>query len=230
MSRFSRLETIIKIREIGFIPIFFNAEIDTSVSILKACADGGAACIEMTNRGDGAIDVFKELERYCIKNNPELILGAGSILDAPTAAIYIAQGVNFIVSPVLDRETAILCNKHKIPYIPGCGSVTEIQEAHALGVEYCKLFPGAQVGGSKFVKAVLGPCPWTSIIPTGGVDTTKESLYEWFSAGVACVGIGSKLIKEELVKNKDFEKLTGEVRKVIDIIKQIRNELSKETN
>lgn len=228
MSRFSRLETIIKIREIGLIPLFFNSDIDASISIFKACADGGATCIEMTNRGDGAIDVFRELERYCMKNNPKLILGAGSILDAPTAAIYIAQGVNFIVSPVLDRETAILCNKHKIPYIPGCGSVTEIQEAHALGVEYCKLFPGAQVGGSKFVKAVLGPCPWTSIIPTGGVDTTKESLQEWFDAGVACVGIGSKLIKNELVEKKSFEKLTGEVKKVIDIIKQIRDELGKE--
>lgn len=227
MSRFSRLETIIKIREIGFIPIFFNDDVDASIRILKACADGGAVCLEMTNRGDGAIDIFKELERYCVKNNPELILGAGSILDAPSAAIYIAQGVNFIVSPVLDKETAILCNKHKIPYIPGCGSVTEIQKAHALGVEYCKLFPGAQLGGSKFVKAVLGPCPWTSIIPTGGVDTTKESLYEWFSAGVTCVGIGSKLIKGELVKNKEFGKLTGEIKKVIDIIKQIRDELGR---
>lgn len=227
MPRFSRLETLIKIKEIGLIPVFYNPDVDTSIDILVGCADGGATCIEMTNRGDGAIDVFRELEGYCKKNRPDIILGVGSIVDAPTAAAYIAQGANFVVGPVLDEQTAILCNKHKVPYSPGCGSASEIQRAHELGVEFCKIFLGAQVGGPAFVEAVLGPCPWTSIMPTGGVDTTRESLYKWFSSGVACVGIGSKLITQEIIKNKDYKKLTEDVRRTIELIKEIKKEIIK---
>ena len=101
----------------------------------------------MTNRGDHAVDVFSELEKFCRKELPNLIPGVGSVIDAPTAAIYIAHGANFVVGPVLDEETAVLCNKHKIPYSPGCGSASEIQKAHSLGVEFCKVFPGREVGG-----------------------------------------------------------------------------------
>ncbi len=222
MARFSRLKTLTTMIEIGVIPVFYNPDVETSKNIVKACANGGAVCIEMTNRGDGAIDVFRELEKYLIENRQEVILGAGSIIDAPTAAVYISHGANFIVGPLLDEETAILCNKRKIPYSPGCGSVTEIHKAHSLGVEICKVFPAGQVGGPPFVKSVKGPCPWTSIMPTGGVSPTKESLTDWFSAGVTCVGIGSKLITKEIIKNKDYRKLTSEVRRVINLIKEIR--------
>lgn len=222
MARFSRLKTLTTMIEIGVIPVFYNPDVETSKNIVKACANGGAVCIEMTNRGDGAIDVFRELEKYLIENRQEVILGAGSIIDAPTAAAYISHGANFIVGPLLDEETAILCNKRKIPYSPGCGSVTEIHKAHSLGVEICKVFPAGQVGGPPFVKSVKGPCPWTSIMPTGGVSPTKESLTDWFSAGVTCVGIGSKLITKEIIKNKDYRKLTSEVRRVINLIKEIR--------
>lgn len=222
MARFSRLKTLTTMIEIGVIPVFYNPDLETSKNVVKACANGGAVCIEMTNRGDGAIDVFRELEKYLIENRQEVILGAGSIIDAPTAAAYISHGANFIVGPLLDEETAILCNKRKIPYSPGCGSVTEIHKAHSLGVEICKVFPAGQVGGPPFVKSVKGPCPWTSIMPTGGVSPTKESLTDWFSAGVTCVGIGSKLITKEIIKNKDYRKLTSEVRRVINLIKEIR--------
>lgn len=222
MARFSRLKTLTTMIEIGVIPVFYNPDVETSKNVVKACANGGAVCIEMTNRGDGAIDVFRELEKYLIENRQEVILGAGSIIDAPTAASYISHGANFIVGPLLDEETAILCNKRKIPYSPGCGSVAEIHKAHSLGVEICKVFPAGQVGGPPFVKSVKGPCPWTSIMPTGGVSPTKESLTDWFSAGVTCVGIGSKLITKEIIKNKDYRKLTSEVRRVINLIKEIR--------
>jgi len=181
----------------------------------------------MTNRGNHAIEIFSSLEIYCGEELPQVILGVGSVVDAPTAALYIANGANFVVGPVLDEETAILCNKRKIPYSPGCGSVTEIHKAHSLGVEICKVFPGSQVGGPSFVKAVLGPCPWTSIMPTGGVDITKGSLTEWFSSGVACVGIGSKLITREIIKEGSFKKLTSEVKRVIGLISEIRASLNK---
>lgn len=222
MARFSRMETLYQIEKIGVVPVFYNSDIGVAKKIAVACFKGGARAVEMTNRGDHAVDVFAELEKFCKKELPELILGVGSVIDAPTATIYIAHGANFVVGPVLDEETAILCNKHKIPYSPGCGSATEIQKAHSLGVEFCKVFPGREVGGPGFVKSILGPCPWTSIMPTGGVNITEESLFEWFSAGVACVGIGSKLITKEIVEKKDFEKLASNVKKVINIIKKIR--------
>jgi len=222
MARFKRMTTLNKIEEIGVVPVFYNPDIDIAKKIVSACHRGGAKVVEMTNRGDHAIDVFARLEKFTNDNIPDLILGVGSVIDAPTAAAYIAHGANFVVGPIIDEETAILCNKHKIPYSPGCGSVSEIHKAHSLGVEFCKVFPGRQVGGPGFVKAVLGPCPWASIMPTGGVDITEESLGQWFSAGVACVGIGSKLITKEIVKAGNFEKLTENVAKVIATIKKIR--------
>ena len=222
MARFSRLKTLITMENIGLVPVFYNSDIEVCKNIVTACAGGGAVCIEMTNRGDGAIDIFRELEIFCKKELPEVILGVGSIVDAPTAAAYIGQGANFIVGPIIDEETAILCNKRKIPYSPGCGSATEIQRAHALGVEFCKLFPAAQVGGPSFVKAMKGPCPWVSIMPTGGVSATEESLSDWFHAGVICVGMGSNLITKEALINKDYNLITSEVKRVIGLIKKIR--------
>jgi 2-dehydro-3-deoxyphosphogluconate aldolase / (4S)-4-hydroxy-2-oxoglutarate aldolase len=222
MSRFNRLKTLNSMIDIGIIPVFYTPDLDIAKEIISALHEGGAICIEMTNRGDGAIDVFKELEKFCREKYPEIILGAGSIIDGPTAAIYISYGANFIVGPVFDRETALLCNCRKIPYSPGCGSATEIHIAESYGVEICKMFPGKQVGGPGFVKAIKGPCPWTSIMPTGGVDTTHDSLKEWFDAGVSCVGIGSNLITKEIIKNKDFKKLAEDTKKIINMIREIK--------
>ncbi|RKX76851.1 MAG: bifunctional 4-hydroxy-2-oxoglutarate aldolase/2-dehydro-3-deoxy-phosphogluconate aldolase [Spirochaetes bacterium] len=222
MARFRRLEVLTKIEEIGLIPVFFTPDEEKAKGILKACAKGGALCVEMTNRGDRAIEIFKTLEEYARTEFPDVILGVGSVVDAPTAALYIAYGANFVVGPVLDEETAILCNKRKIPYSPGCGSASEIHRAEALGVEICKIFPGAQVGGPGFVKAIRGPCPWTSIMPTGGVSPTRESLTEWFDAGVTAVGIGSKLVTKELLERGDFEALAEKIEDTIKLIKEIR--------
>ncbi len=225
MARFKRITTLNTIIDNGFVPVFYNPDIEISKEIVRACYEGGSKVIEMTNRGDHAIEVFSALEKYIRDEIPDMILGAGSIMDAPTAAIYIAHGTNFIVGPVLDEESAILCNKRKIPYSPGCGSASEIHKAHSLGVEIVKLFPGAQVGGPSFVKSILGPCPWASIMPTGGVNITKESLSQWFGAGVSCVGIGSKLITKEAIAGKDYKKITSEVRKVIQMIKEIKESI-----
>ena len=222
MARFNRLKTLNTMIDIGIIPVFYTPDLDIAKEIISALHKGGAICIEMTNRGDGAIDVFKELEKFCREKYPEIILGAGSIIDGPTAALYISYGANFIVGPVFDKETALLCNYRKIPYSPGCGSATEIHIAESYGVEICKMFPGKQVGGPGFVKAIKGPCPWTSIMPTGGVDTTYDSLKEWFNAGVSCVGIGSNLITKEIIKNKDFKKLAEDTKKIINMIREIK--------
>ena len=150
------------------------------------------------------------------------MLGVGSVIDAPTAALYISAGANFVVGPVLNPEVARLCNRHKVAYSPGCGSVSEISDAEELGVEIVKVFPGTQVGGPAFVKAMRGPMPWTRLMPTGGVDATRESIRAWFQAGAACVGMGSKLITKELVAAGDWDAISEKVAQVLAWIKEVR--------
>jgi 2-dehydro-3-deoxyphosphogluconate aldolase/(4S)-4-hydroxy-2-oxoglutarate aldolase len=222
MSRYKRLETLCLMKQIGVIPVFYHQDFETAKNVICACADGGARVVEFTNRGDRAINIFTQLEEFCAKSRPEIIPGVGSIVDAPTAAMYIAAGANFVVGPVLDEDTARLCNSRKIPYSPGCGSATEIHKAEILGVEICKVFPGAEVGGPAFVKGVKGPMPWTDIMPTGGVSPTKESLAAWFEAGVACVGMGSNLITKELLAAKDWTGISRKVREAVELIASLR--------
>ena len=222
MARFKRLQTLNTLIEGGLVPVFYEPDAEVAKKIIESLAKGGCRVAEMTNRGDRAYKVFEELEVFCAKNLPEMILGVGSIVDAPTAALYIANGANFVVGPTLDEATAALCNSRKIPYSPGCGSATESQRAHTLGVEIVKVFPGAEVGGPNFVKSMLGPCPWTSIMPTGGVETTEEGLNAWFKAGVVAVGVGSNLITKELVAKKDFDGISAKTRQVLEWIKKAR--------
>ena len=222
MARYKRLETLVMMKEIGVIPVFYNADFEVARNVVCACADGGARLVEFTNRGDRAANVFTRLEEFCAKERPDVVLGVGSIVDAPTAAMYIGAGANFVVGPLLDEDTARLCNSRKIPYSPGCGTVTEIHRAETLGVEICKIFPGAEIGGPAFVKNVRGPCPWTDIMPTGGVSPTRESLGAWFEAGVACVGMGSNLITKDLLAARDYAGITNKVKEAIEIIKQVR--------
>jgi 2-dehydro-3-deoxyphosphogluconate aldolase/(4S)-4-hydroxy-2-oxoglutarate aldolase len=206
----------------GLVPVFYHADVEVAVKVAEACVAGGLRVVEFTNRGDMAPEVFKELSRYLAKEHPDVILGVGSVVDAPTAAMYIAYGANFVVGPLLNPEIARLCNRRKIAYSPGCGSATEIAQAEELGVEIVKVFPGTSVGGPGFVKSVLGPCPWTSIMPTGGVDASEASIREWFQAGVACVGIGSKLVRKEWVAAGDWEAISNNVRQVLGWIKTAR--------
>lgn len=224
MARYKRVVVITAMYDLGLIPVFFNENLETAKNIVKACGDAGARVVEFTNRGDFAYRIFSELVGYFQKHRPEIILGVGSVMDAPTAAIYINNGANFVVGPILNTEVAKLCNRRKISYSPGCGSVSEISQAEELGVEIVKIFPGGQVGGPSFVKAVLGPMPWTSIMPTGGVAPTRDSIQAWFKAGVTCVGIGSKLIDKELVARKDWAALTARVRECLKLIKEARSE------
>jgi 2-dehydro-3-deoxyphosphogluconate aldolase/(4S)-4-hydroxy-2-oxoglutarate aldolase len=190
--------------------------------VIQACAQGGAKCVEFTNRGDFAAHVFLEVARHFAVADPSVIMGVGSVVDAPTAGLYIANGARFVVGPVLNADVAKLCNRRKIPYSPGCGSATEISQAEELGCEIVKIFPGGSVGGPDFVKAILGPCPWTRIMPTGGVDSTEESLRKWFEAGVACVGMGTNLVTKELVGKQDYAGIEARVRSTIRLIRAIR--------
>ena len=222
MARSKRLEVLNTIVDVGLVPVFCHPDVQVAKNIAAACASGGARVVEFTNRGDFAPEVFKELSLYLAQEHPDLILGVGSVVDAPTAALYIAYGASFVVGPLLNPEIARLCNRRKIAYSPGCGSASEIAQAEELGVEIVKVFPGTAVGGPAVVRSVLGACPWTSIMPTGGVDATEESIRAWFGAGAACVGIGSKLIRREWVAAGDWMAITTQVRKVLAWIKEAR--------
>jgi 2-dehydro-3-deoxyphosphogluconate aldolase/(4S)-4-hydroxy-2-oxoglutarate aldolase len=189
--------------------------------VIKACLDGGARCFEFTNRGDRAHEVFHEII-IGMKSDPRLILGTGSVVEAGTAALYIQMGSNFIVGPNLNPEVGRLCNRRKIAYSPGCGSVSEISNAEELGVEICKIFPGNSVGGPDFVKDLLAPMPWTRIMPTGGVDASDESVTRWIKAGAACLGMGSKLFPAEVIASGDYSQITENVAAVLGWVKTAR--------
>jgi len=223
MAQFSRIEVATVMKETGLVPLFFNSDLELSKNVLKACYDGGARILEFTARGDFAHEVFGELAKYAIKELPSMILGVGSVTDAASASLYMALGANFIVTPVLREDIAIVCNRRKVLWSPGCGSLTEIARAEELGCEIVKLFPGG-IYGPQFVKGVKGPQPWTSIMPTGGVSPTEENLKGWFNAGATCVGMGSKLISKEILKNKDFSKLKSTVKEALQLIKEIRKQ------
>jgi 2-dehydro-3-deoxyphosphogluconate aldolase/(4S)-4-hydroxy-2-oxoglutarate aldolase len=222
MARYDRLQVLNTMIELGLVPVFYNPDVEVAKQIVTACRAGGARVIEFTNRGDFAFRVFTTLSQHVAEAELDVILGVGSVIDAPTAALYISAGANFVVGPVLNPEVARLCNRRKVAYSPGCGSVSEISEAEELGVEIVKVFPGAQVGGPAFVKAVRGPMPWTRIMPTGGVDATEESIRAWFGAGAACVGMGSKLITKELVAKGDFDAISNKVTQVLAWIQEAR--------
>lgn len=221
MAKFSRLRVLNTMLETGLVPVFYHNEVEIATQIVQALLDGGVRCIEFTNRGDQAHLVFGELVRR-FQEDARAILGAGSVLDPGTAALYLQLGANFIVGPALNSEIASLCNRRKVAYSPGCGSVSEISQAESLGVEIVKVFPGTQVGGPGFVKAVRGPMPWTYIMPTGGVEPTQENMRSWFEAGVACVGMGSKLVRKDLVAAGDFSTIQATTAQTLAWIQEIR--------
>lgn len=221
MAQYSRLEVASVMKETGLVPLFFNADIELSKKVLKACYQGGARLLEFTSRGDFAFEVFGELNKYALAKLPGMILGVGSVTDTAAASLYMQLGANFVVTPVLREDIAIICNRRKVLWSAGCGTLTEIAKAEELGCEIVKLFPG-DIYGPQFVKGIKGPQPWTSIMPTGGVSPTKENLQAWFDAGVTCVGMGSKLISKEVLANQDFDKLEQDVKGSLEIIKKVK--------
>lgn len=222
MANFSRLTVAAKMAEQGLVPLYYHPDVELGKKVLRACYAGGARLLEFTNRGDFAHEVFGALNKYCAAELPEMILGVGSVTDAGTAALYMQLGANFVVTPVLREDIAIVCNRRKVLWSPGCGSLTEICRAEELGCEIVKLFPG-DIYGPAFVKNVKGPQPWTSIMPTGGVSPDAENLRGWFSAGVTCVGMGSQLISSDILRAGAFDQLENRVRDTLDLIAQIRD-------
>ena len=223
MAKYNKLQVLTAMEQTGMVPVFYNADIEVSKKVLKACYEGGVRAFEFTNRGDFAQEVFKELVKFANKELPGMIVGIGSVVDPGTAALFLQLGANFVVGPLFNPEIAPICNRRLVPYCPGCGSVSEVGKAQELGCDLCKVFPG-DVLGPKFVKGLRAPMPWSRLMVTGGVKPEKENLKGWFDAGVTCVGMGSNLFPKDLIAAGDWAGITGLCRNALNIIKEIRNQ------
>ncbi len=221
MARFDKLNVLGKIGTTGMVPVFYHKEVEIAKQVLKACYEGGVRAFEFTNRGDFAHEVFAELVKYAAVECPEMAVGAGSIVDAPTAALYVQMGACFIVGPMFNPEIAKLCNRRMIPYSPGCGTITEVGNAQEAGCDLCKVFPG-DVMGPAFVKSLMAPMPWSRIMVTGGVEPAEDNITAWFKAGVFCVGMGSKLFPSDRIKAGDWAYITDKCRETLTVIQNSR--------
>ncbi len=221
MARFDKMAVMAKIKEAPMVPVFYHKDAEVAKQVIKACYDGGVRAFEFTNRGDFAQEVFAECVKYAATECPDLALGIGSVVDAPTAAMYLQLGACFVVGPLFNPDIAPVCNRRLVPYCPGCGSVSEIGKAQELGCDLTKLFPG-DVYGPNMVKGLMAPMPWSKIMVTGGVAPEAENLRSWFKAGVFCVGMGSKLFPKDKVAAGDWHYITAKCQECLDIIAQAR--------
>ena len=225
MPKFNKLQFLLSTQNTGMVSVFYHPDAETAQRVVEACYRGGVRVFEFTNRGDFACEVFSKLMKFTAEKCPEMILGIGSVVDAPTAALYLQYGANFVVGPYLNPEIARLCNRHLVPYVPGCGSATEIGMAQEAGCDLVKIFPAGSVGGPSFVKNVKAPLPWSMIMATGAVEPTRENLSAWIRSGVTCVGMGSKLFPEETLRSKDWPRIEKTCRECLEIIEEEKKQL-----
>ena len=214
MAKFNKLQVLSKIEQAPMVPVFYHKHAETAKKVLKACYEGGVRAFEFTNRGDFAHEVFEEVVKFAAVECSEMAVGVGSIVDAPTASLYMQLGACFVVGPLFNPDVAKVCNRRQVAYIPGCGSVSEVGFAQEAGCEVCKIFPG-DVLGPKFVKGLLAPMPWSKLMVTGGVEPTKENLESWFKAGVCCVGMGSKLFPKDKIEAQDWSFITSKCKEAL---------------
>ena len=199
MAKFDKLAVMQKIGDTGMVPVFYHRDLETCKHVVKACYEGGVRAFEFTNRGDFAHEIFGELVKWADGECPELALGIGSVVDAPTAALYLQLGANFVVGPLFNPEIAPVCNRRLVPYCPGCMTVSEIGRAQELGCDLTKVF-------------------WSKIMVTGGVAPEEENLKAWFKAGVYCVGMGSKLFPKDKVAAGDWQYVTDKCREALGYV------------
>ena len=219
MAKFNKIEVLSKIEKAPIVPVFYHKDAQTAKQVLKACYEGGIRTFEFTNRGDFAHEIFAELVKYAASECPDMAIGVGSIVDPGTAALYLQLGACFVVGPLFNPEVAKVCNRRLVPYVPGCGSVSEIGFAQAAGCDLCKVFPG-DVLGPKFVKGLMAPMPWSKIMVTGGVEPTKDNISSWFKAGACCVGMGSKLFPKDRIEDADWGYIADKCRESLGFVKE----------
>ena len=219
MARNNKLSVLNKMAAAPMVPVFYHKDAVVAKAVVKACYDGGVRLFEFTNRGDFAHEVFAEVSKFVAEECPEMALGVGSIVEPATAALYMQLGADFVVGPLFNPEVAKICNRRGVPYVPGCGSISEIGFAQEAGCDVCKLFPG-DVLGPKMVKGLLAPMPWSKIMVTGGVEPTEENLSSWFKAGVFAVGMGSKLFPKETIAAANWNVITDKCKEALSFCKK----------
>lgn len=214
-----RVQLLTKIAEARVVAVIRADSQEEAVEIAKACIQGGIKGIEITFTTPEADKVIEELlMKY--KDNADIVIGAGTVLDAVTARMALLSGAEFIVSPCFDAETAKLCNLYQIPYMPGCMTVTEIKQALEFGVDIIKLFPGSAFGPD-YIKAIKAPLPQVNIMPTGGVSL--DNLDQWIKSGCVAVGVGGQLIAP--AKNGEYDKITENARLYMQKVEEARGKI-----
>ncbi len=208
-------KVITRICDAGIVAVVRAENAETAMKITDACIEGGVAAIELTFTVPGAHKVIEELaKRYTPE---EIILGAGTVLDPETARMAILSGAQYIVSPYFNLDTVKLCNRYRLPCMPGAMTIKEVVEAMEAGADIVKVFPG-EAFGPKIIKAIKGPIPHAKMMPTGGVDVNNVG--EWIKAGAVAVGAGSSLTAG--AKTGDYAQITKTGREFIAKIKEAR--------
>ena len=220
MAEYSRQQVIGTVEKTALVPVFYNPDIEISKNALKACYEGGIRTFEFTNRGEKAAEVFPQLVKYASRF-PGMIVGVGSISFARDARKFIRMGANFVVGPQYVPGVMRVCRFRGIPYMPGCGTVSEVGRAQRAGCEICKVFPG-DVLGPKFVKGLRAPMPWSRIMVTGGVKPEKENLESWFKAGTTAVGMGSNLFPKDAIAEGNWKKISELCQNALSIINEVK--------
>jgi 2-dehydro-3-deoxyphosphogluconate aldolase/(4S)-4-hydroxy-2-oxoglutarate aldolase len=216
-----RLTVLRAILDTGAVPTFTAPDPETAFDMVAGCADGGASAVEFTNRGDFAYETFLALSRRVAAELPDVILGAGTIIDAPTAALFVAAGARFVVGPSYSEGVARLCNRRRVAYIPGCGTATEMAAAEEIGCEIVKLFPAAAYDGPAFVRNLLAPSPGSKVMPTN-VLATEEATREWIAAGAAALGVAGHLYPANLVAGRDRAEIATRTGRFLGWIRDAR--------
>ncbi|HRD56883.1 MAG TPA: bifunctional 4-hydroxy-2-oxoglutarate aldolase/2-dehydro-3-deoxy-phosphogluconate aldolase [Ferruginibacter sp.] len=215
-----RTAIIKALKQQALLPLFYDADASVCISIMQHLYKAGVRLIEFTNRGEHALDNFKKMKEAS-KGMDDLFIGIGTIKDEYAAESFIEAGADFLISPALSESVYDVAYSNKLLWIPGCMTPTEILKAETMGINLVKLFPG-NVIGPEFVSSIKDLFPNMMFMPTGGVDTDKENLSQWFASGVLAVGMGSKLISQKLIADKNYEAIEKNTAELLKIIKTIK--------
>ena len=216
--KFTKEELYAKLSEVPIMPLFNHSDLALSKAVVKACYDGGIKVFEYTNRGEGAALIFAELVKYIRQELPDMAIGIGTVFNAEEAEYFVSLDTDFIVQPILNPAVGAVCNKHKIAWMPGVMTISEIYNAQQAGADIIKIFP-ANVLGTAFIKALKAPMPHAKVMVTGGVEPNEENLKGWFSAGVTAVGMGSQLFPKEVLASGNYQQIEDVVKKCVAIVK-----------
>jgi len=223
MSNFSRHEVVENLLYNRIVPILHHSDVKQTIDVITACYEGGLKVFEFTNRSDLAHEVFSEVSKQIRRKTPDVLIGAGSIVDPGTTSLYIQLGADFIVSPVMNPQMGDICNSRKITWIPGAGTLTEILEADKCGADIVKVFPANHLGGPEYIKSIKGPCPWLVLMATGSISTDRETITSWLKSGAHCLGLGSQLFTKDILERKNYQGLTAKVKTIMQLVQDLRN-------